>query len=145
MRGGDSTVRERLGRGFCAFLLGAWLAGGGCSSSPATTTNQKPVHPVKGQVFVGNQPAAGAFVLFVPVNEPQPPQDPRPRAEVKEDGSFALSTYGEEDGAPYGFHPGGCMAGMCDGSVRHVSRTISVRTFARLITSQAGEVTDNAF
>jgi len=85
------------------FVVAALLAAAaGCSSSAPDIANQKPVHPVTGQVFVGNQPAAGAFVLFVPVNEPQPPPDPRPRAEVKADGSFALSTYGEEDGAPAG-------------------------------------------
>jgi prepilin-type N-terminal cleavage/methylation domain-containing protein/prepilin-type processing-associated H-X9-DG protein len=65
-----------------------------------------------------------------------PPNDTRP-------GLVAINC--TNNGEAYGFHPGGCMAGMCDGSVRHVSRTISVRTFARLITSQAGEVTDNSF
>jgi len=41
-------------------------------------------------------------VLFVPVNEPGEAPDPRPRAEVEPNGSFALSTYGDKDGAPVG-------------------------------------------
>jgi len=97
-------VLRILGRRTALAMLAAvgMAAIAACSANHAVIANQKPVHPVKGQVLVGNQPAAGAFVLFVPVNEPQPPQDPRPRAEVKADGSFALSTYGEEDGAPAG-------------------------------------------
>jgi len=75
---------------------------GGCSSNSPSTENQKPVHPVKGSVTVGGQSAVAAFVLFTPVNEPPDAKDPRPRAEVKEDGSFAISTYGTEDGAPLG-------------------------------------------
>ena len=64
--------------------------------------NQKPVHPVKGSVTVAGQPAVGAFVLFTPVNEVPDATDPRPRAEVEPDGSFAVSTYGSRDGAPAG-------------------------------------------
>ena len=72
----------------------------GCSSSPKA--GEKPVHPVKGKVLYKGQPAAGAEVLFVPVNEPAQNPDPRPRATVEDDGSFALSTYGDKDGAPAG-------------------------------------------
>jgi hypothetical protein len=51
----------------------------------------------------------------VPVNEPAEAVDPRPRADAGEDGSFALSTYGENDGAPAGDYivtmnwPGGVL------------------------------------
>lgn len=72
-----------------------------CSSS-GDKGDRKPVHPVRGQVFVKDKPAAGAFVVFIPVEEPPQPKDPRPRAEVEPDGSFALSMYGEKDGAPVG-------------------------------------------
>jgi hypothetical protein len=78
------------------------LLAGGCSPNTPNPSNQKPVHPVSGQVTVGGQPAKAAFVLFTPLNEPPEPKDPRPRAEVKDDGSFAISTYGAEDGAPLG-------------------------------------------
>jgi hypothetical protein len=99
-------------------LAGALLAlmVSGCSSSSSEdTSNRKPVHPVTGKVTVQGKPAVGAFVLFVPVNEPQDTQDPRPRAEVGADGSFSLSTYGENDGAPVGNYsvaitwPGGVL------------------------------------
>ena len=92
-------------RKFCASIL-FWLSvfslHAACSSKPADEEDRKPVFPVKGKVLVGNKPAASAFLLFVPVNEPAESKDPRPRAEVQPDGSFALSTYGEEDGAPAG-------------------------------------------
>lgn len=44
------------------------------------------------------------------------------------------------DGEPYSFHTGGCNFGMCDGSVRFIRESIAIRTFARLVTAQAGEV-----
>ncbi len=78
------------------------IAAAGPSCSPAAKVDRKPVFPVRGQLFVKDKPAAGAFVLLVPVNEPAEPKDPRPRAEVAADGSFALSTYGDNDGAPAG-------------------------------------------
>jgi len=73
-----------------------------CSSGRKSSEVRKPVHPVHGQLFVGGKPAAGAFVFFVPVNEPANPTDPRPRAEVGPDGSFGVSMYGDKDGAPVG-------------------------------------------
>jgi len=49
------------------------------------------------------------------------------------------------NGEPYSFHTGGCNFGMCDGSVRFIRESISIRTFARLVTAQAGEVIGNDF
>jgi hypothetical protein len=86
-----------------------------CSKSSNLDENRKPVHPVKGKVLVQGKPAKAAFVLFVPVNEPADAPDPRPRAEADPDGSFALSTYGDKDGAPVGEYivtvtwPGGVL------------------------------------
>ena len=88
-------------RGLCLLAIAACLVSG-CSKSPHEIENQKPVHPVSGKVLVKGQPAAGAFVLFVPVNEPAENPDPRPRATAGEDGSFAVSTYGDADGASSG-------------------------------------------
>ena len=62
----------------------------------------KPVYPVTGKVVVNDEPAVGAFVVFVPVNEPAEPVDPRPHAFVDQSGVFRLSTFGENDGAPAG-------------------------------------------
>jgi prepilin-type N-terminal cleavage/methylation domain-containing protein/prepilin-type processing-associated H-X9-DG protein len=47
------------------------------------------------------------------------------------------------NGEPYSFHSGGINAGMCDGSVRFFSEGIDIRTFARLVTAQGGEVIPN--
>jgi prepilin-type N-terminal cleavage/methylation domain-containing protein/prepilin-type processing-associated H-X9-DG protein len=44
------------------------------------------------------------------------------------------------DGEPYAFHTNGINVGLCDGSVRFISESIDIRTFARLVTAQAGEV-----
>jgi hypothetical protein len=109
-------VGEGLVGGFLRQQSGAWkrlfaaLAivsigiGGACSSSINTPEfkNRKPTHPVTGKMQVAGKPAAGAFVLLVPKNEPEGSPDPRPRATVQPDGSFTLSTYGENDGAPVG-------------------------------------------
>jgi hypothetical protein len=91
---------RRLCRVFAVTLLA--LACASCSSKSSQTGVTKPVHPVRGKLFVAEKPAVGAFVLFIPVNEPPDSPVPRPRATVQEDGSFQLSTYGENDGAPVG-------------------------------------------
>ncbi|MCI0377317.1 MAG: DUF1559 domain-containing protein [Gemmataceae bacterium] len=44
------------------------------------------------------------------------------------------------NGEPYAFHTGGINIGLFDGSVRFISETVNIRTFARLVTAQAGEV-----
>jgi prepilin-type N-terminal cleavage/methylation domain-containing protein/prepilin-type processing-associated H-X9-DG protein len=63
-----------------------------------------------------------------------PPNDTRP-------GLQAINC--TNDGEPYAFHTGGINVGLCDGSVRFISDTIDIRTFARLVTAQAGEVVNN--
>jgi prepilin-type N-terminal cleavage/methylation domain-containing protein/prepilin-type processing-associated H-X9-DG protein len=45
------------------------------------------------------------------------------------------------DGEPYAFHPNGINVVLCDGSVRFISNSIPIRTFARLVTAQGGETT----
>jgi hypothetical protein len=66
------------------------------------------VVPAQGKVDVLGEVPAGAFLVFHPVG-PTPvaktpgSQEPlKPSAQVKEDGSFALSTYESGDGAPAG-------------------------------------------
>lgn len=83
-------------------LIAVFLLFSACTGSGQSTANRKPVHPVRGQLLVGGKPATGAFLFFVPVNEPPEPTDPRPRAEVAADGSFDVSMYGNKDGAPAG-------------------------------------------
>jgi prepilin-type N-terminal cleavage/methylation domain-containing protein/prepilin-type processing-associated H-X9-DG protein len=64
------------------------------------------------------------------VNGCNPPGDTRP-------GRQPINC--TNDGEVYCFHPAGANLSMCDGSVRFVSANIPIRTFVRLVTSQAGE------
>jgi prepilin-type N-terminal cleavage/methylation domain-containing protein/prepilin-type processing-associated H-X9-DG protein len=47
------------------------------------------------------------------------------------------------NGEPYAFHTNGINIGLCDGSVRFIRETIDIRTFARMVTAQAGEIISN--
>jgi hypothetical protein len=85
----------------CAFVF-ALIVPIGCSTSVAPKGGEKPVVSVTGSVTVNGKPAAGAFVLFIPKAEAAGSKDPRPRGTVADDGTFKLSTYGEDDGAPPG-------------------------------------------
>lgn len=48
-------------------------------------------------------------------------------------------------GQPYGFHSGGLNVLLGDGSVRFLSETISINTFAALVTRAGGEVLGNDY
>lgn len=72
------------------------LVAGGCQQEQ--TTNQTPTYPVTGTLYVNGQPAIGAMVKF---HAPKT-SGRMPAAIVREDGSFAASYYGTEDGAPAG-------------------------------------------
>ena len=65
----------------------------GCGSSGKT-----PTYPVKGQITVNGEPAAHARVVLVPSD----PNAPKPVGFAKDDGSFEVSTFGNNDGAPKG-------------------------------------------
>ncbi len=78
-------------------MLGALLVASGCGN----TTRKVAVYPVQGEVKFDGAPATGAFVVFHPKGTPDP-EVPRPRAQVQSDGSFKLTTFDENDGAPSG-------------------------------------------
>jgi hypothetical protein len=82
----------------CPALL-AFLCGSGCSSS-----DQQPVYPVSGAVFVRSKPADGARVVLRPAGEINPDEWPAgyPRGTVQSDGSFQITTFEPGDGAPQG-------------------------------------------
>lgn len=66
---------------------------------------QRPaVYPVKGQLLVKGQPAAGARLTLSPAENPDPAlwKMGYPTAVVQPDGSFAFTSYEENDGAPAG-------------------------------------------
>ena len=66
----------------------------GCGKKKLST------YPVSGEVFVDGKPAVGAEVIFYPVNDPTP--QAYPAATVGTDGSFHVTTYSMNDGAPPG-------------------------------------------
>jgi hypothetical protein len=75
-------------------LAGVLLLGASCSG-------RKTVYPVSGKVLFEGRPAAGAVVQF----HPQDRADTGavvPLGEVGPDGTFRLTTYAHEDGAPAG-------------------------------------------
>ena len=70
----------------------------GCGEKP---TNETPVYPVQGCLLVDGMPAAGAKIALHRADT----TDDRghfPRATVDKDGTFRLSTFVHEDGAPAG-------------------------------------------
>lgn len=61
------------------------------------------VHRTRGSLMVNGKPAEGAILSFHPADGKNFDQrGSRPRAVVEADGSFAVSTYGDRDGAPAG-------------------------------------------
>lgn len=67
---------------------------------------RQPVYRVRGELYWAGKPAGGAVVFLHPIGEvpstENPAQGPRPAGRVQEDGSFQVSTYGINDGAPAG-------------------------------------------
>lgn len=83
------------------FLVGMALAAIGVSSCGKADT-RKPTFPVNGKVLMPDgKPAEHATVVFHPTDE-NGPDVVKPRGKVSADGSFKLSTYDGNDGAPAG-------------------------------------------
>jgi hypothetical protein len=76
-------------------LLPAFVADSGCSEPRA------PVFPVSGKVTYKGQPPVGATVVLHPVNS-EGTNDVAPTGAVKDDGTFAITSYEPGDGAPQG-------------------------------------------
>lgn len=70
-----------------------------CFIPLACSNSDSRVYPVRGVVFFKGQPASGAAVHFHPLDKEE---GTTAYAEVKEDGSFELSTYATNDGAEAG-------------------------------------------
>lgn len=81
-----------------AIATAAIIALSGCSSKKVE--GRKEVHPAHGKLLIDNQPAPGAMLVLHPVGGAYDAE--RPRATVAPDGSFALTTYEGQDGAPAG-------------------------------------------
>jgi hypothetical protein len=89
-------VRRPVRSGTALLSLGAALLTGACAKDEARI----PVYPVHGQIRFEGKPAPGATVIFHPVEDAG--DDFRPTGQVGPDGSFSLSTYDKDDGAPAG-------------------------------------------
>ena len=84
-------------RGWLIMFAASCVLFASCSRSDRVA-----VSPVRGQVFAAsNEPAAGALVVFHPVDANAEPTL-RPVAYVDDEGNFELTTYDQGDGAPSG-------------------------------------------
>jgi hypothetical protein len=79
-------------------LAATLLACVGCGQSES---NRLPVHPVHGSITFRGGPMPGAMVSLHS-RTPLATEVPTPRGSVQADGSFSLTTYNGEDGAPEG-------------------------------------------
>jgi hypothetical protein len=73
----------------------------GCSGGDGRVA----VHPVKGKVTVAGEIPEGALIVLYAAKGGGA-QELRPSARVAKDGSFSLTTYDAEDGAPTGRYTG---------------------------------------
>jgi hypothetical protein len=90
---------RRINAGLVGALALAILAalGPGCGSN-----GRKPVYRVHGTILDSkDKPAAGAMVFFHPIDATDG-ELIKPLGYVQEDGTFALTTYTKDDGAPQG-------------------------------------------
>ena len=81
--------------GLLAALGILWM---GCSKPES---NHPKVYPVQGEVFFKGKPASNAVIQFHAAND-SPKESLCPHAIVQPDGSFKLTTFATNDGAPAG-------------------------------------------
>jgi hypothetical protein len=77
-----------------AFIAVCLLACASCGG------NGPALHPVRGKVLVDGRPAAGATVVFQPVQDSA--EALKPSGRVGDDGTFRLDSYPHGQGAPAG-------------------------------------------
>jgi hypothetical protein len=87
---------SRCPRSFAAPLALSGLLLAGCPEAD----KRLPTHPVRGQLFVGGKPAAGAVVQLD--GESAELKGLCPHGIVGADGTYRLTTYRTDDGAPSG-------------------------------------------
>ncbi len=95
------TFKRRKGRfdsmrWLFAFAVIAWA---GCGPK-MVESEVKPTHPVRGKLLFEGQPTPNAIVKFYAVDGDT--GDRIPRGRCQKDGTFQISTYGKDDGAPEG-------------------------------------------
>jgi len=72
----------------------------GCGSSQ--NGDRLPVFPASGKLVYDGRPLEGAFVVLHPKGAASGRAAPRPHAQASADGSFTLTSYESNDGAPAG-------------------------------------------
>ena len=73
-----------------------------CGCGPADE-ERPPLHRAQGSLWINNQPAEGAMLVFHRIGEPSfDARGTRPTASVDAEGNFSLTTYQAGDGAPAG-------------------------------------------
>jgi hypothetical protein len=85
-------------------LVGWWVVGTlalGLAGCPWSKSDQPPVYPATGQVFMSGQPAVNAHVQLCAIDAPTL-RPLFPHAIVGADGTFHLTTFRTNDGAPAG-------------------------------------------
>lgn len=84
-----------------ALYLLCLIVGAGCGGEEVA--GRLPVHPVSGTVSVDGKATGGVLVVLHPAaGSPAAKEGVVPSATTKEDGTFQLSSYGQDDGAPLG-------------------------------------------
>jgi hypothetical protein len=74
-----------------------------CGKSRTEIKGKLPLFPATGKVTMNGQPMPGAIVMLHPIfNFPADAAPQRPHATAGDDGTFKLSTYTSQDGAPAG-------------------------------------------
>ena len=97
-----ATIGESMRNLFCTSIMLMVLLPlvSGCGPDGP---DMKPVYPVYGSVLVNDKPAEGAVVMFHPLPiESGRFEMIRSRGTVTADGTFQLTTYNTDDGAPEG-------------------------------------------
>jgi hypothetical protein len=102
-KGREANPLERwkpllIGGGVAALLLLLVL---GVRSKLFARSDRVIVYPAQGRAEWDGKPIPNATIFLHPVRVKEP-AFPRPRATVREDGTFVLGTYAREDGAPAG-------------------------------------------
>ncbi|MBP3955890.1 hypothetical protein J8F10_11395 [Gemmata sp. G18] len=88
-------MRFRFGRAVVLALIA--LAPSACEKKETRV----PVYPVSGKVLVGGKPVAGVMIVLHAADGTQP-APAKPNAKTAADGTFRLSSYDPQDGAPAG-------------------------------------------
>lgn len=86
--------------GLCAWMLLIAALPGAVGCTSASSSEPISLNPVRGQILVNGKPAVGAIVNFYATGGNA--VNVRPHAVAGADGSFVLSTYKPDDGAPQG-------------------------------------------